>query len=220
MRGAVFVDQVQGQPWVQGQAWVRGAVFVDQVQGQPWMQGQGGWRGLAVLALVLPLPTPTPPRHCSQAPLQWLTADWKAGSTGCYDVASLTRLQVRLETGGEVGWVGGRVGWGMVGVVGGGWGGVGGGNGGGTASLTRQQVRLETGGLGGEMGWVLMGRPPSPHGGGTADMTGLETWGEGGSGGGTSAGGADVEGGRALTGPFHCPMLAQSVCLHPPAVTP
>jgi non-heme chloroperoxidase len=31
-----------------------------------------------------------------QAPLQNVTADWKAGSTGCFDIASLTRLQCRL----------------------------------------------------------------------------------------------------------------------------
>lgn len=33
-----------------------------------------------------------------QAPLQNITEDWKAGSTGCYDIASLTRLQCRLLT--------------------------------------------------------------------------------------------------------------------------
>jgi pimeloyl-ACP methyl ester carboxylesterase len=33
-----------------------------------------------------------------QAPLQNIAIDWKAGSTGCYDIASLTRLQVRLLT--------------------------------------------------------------------------------------------------------------------------
>lgn len=31
-----------------------------------------------------------------QAPLQNITVDWKWGSTGCYDVQSLTRLQCRL----------------------------------------------------------------------------------------------------------------------------
>ena len=31
-----------------------------------------------------------------QAPLQNVVEDWKAGSTGCYDIASLTRLQCRL----------------------------------------------------------------------------------------------------------------------------
>ena len=31
-----------------------------------------------------------------QAPLQNIAVDWKSGSTGCYDVASLTRLQCRL----------------------------------------------------------------------------------------------------------------------------
>lgn len=31
-----------------------------------------------------------------QAPLQNIAADWKSGSTGCYDIASLTRLQCRL----------------------------------------------------------------------------------------------------------------------------
>ena len=31
-----------------------------------------------------------------QAPLQNIAIDWKAGSTGCYDIASLTRLQCRL----------------------------------------------------------------------------------------------------------------------------
>ena len=31
-----------------------------------------------------------------QAPLQNIAIDWKAGSTGCYDVASLTRLQCRV----------------------------------------------------------------------------------------------------------------------------
>jgi pimeloyl-ACP methyl ester carboxylesterase len=33
-----------------------------------------------------------------QAPLQNIAIDWKAGSTGCYDIASLTRLQCRLLT--------------------------------------------------------------------------------------------------------------------------
>lgn len=33
-----------------------------------------------------------------QAPLQWVTAEWKCGSNGCYDVASLTRLQCKVET--------------------------------------------------------------------------------------------------------------------------
>ncbi|KAG7668461.1 hypothetical protein Ndes2526B_g03909 [Nannochloris sp. 'desiccata'] len=33
-----------------------------------------------------------------QAPLQNIAIDWKAGSTGCYDTASLTRLQCRLLT--------------------------------------------------------------------------------------------------------------------------
>lgn len=32
-----------------------------------------------------------------QAPLQNLTHDWKHGSKGCYDVASLTRMQCALE---------------------------------------------------------------------------------------------------------------------------
>lgn len=31
-----------------------------------------------------------------QAPLQNTAVDWKSGSTGCYDIASLTRLQCRL----------------------------------------------------------------------------------------------------------------------------
>jgi len=31
-----------------------------------------------------------------QAPLQNIAIDWKSGSTGCYDIASLTRLQCRL----------------------------------------------------------------------------------------------------------------------------
>jgi non-heme chloroperoxidase len=31
-----------------------------------------------------------------QAPLQNTAIDWKAGSTGCYDTASLTRLQCRV----------------------------------------------------------------------------------------------------------------------------
>ena len=31
-----------------------------------------------------------------QAPLQNIAADWKAGSTGCYDIATLTKLQCRL----------------------------------------------------------------------------------------------------------------------------
>jgi hypothetical protein len=38
-----------------------------------------------------------------QAPLQNVTPDWKWGSTGCYDVASLTRLQCKLELGEVVG---------------------------------------------------------------------------------------------------------------------
>lgn len=33
-----------------------------------------------------------------QAPLQNIAIDWKAGSTGCYDIASLTRMQCRLLT--------------------------------------------------------------------------------------------------------------------------
>lgn len=33
-----------------------------------------------------------------QAPLQNVAADWKCGSTGCYDIASLTRLQSKLES--------------------------------------------------------------------------------------------------------------------------
>lgn len=33
-----------------------------------------------------------------QAPLQNIAIDWKGGSTGCYDIASLTRLQCRLLT--------------------------------------------------------------------------------------------------------------------------
>lgn len=33
-----------------------------------------------------------------QAPLQNIAIDWKAGSTGCYDTESLTRLQCRLLT--------------------------------------------------------------------------------------------------------------------------
>lgn len=36
-----------------------------------------------------------------QAPLQNVAADWKWGSTGCYDVASLTRLQCKLQSGGH-----------------------------------------------------------------------------------------------------------------------
>ena len=34
-----------------------------------------------------------------QAPLQNTAPDWKWGSTGCYDVASLTRLQCKLQSG-------------------------------------------------------------------------------------------------------------------------
>ncbi|KAI7836993.1 hypothetical protein COHA_009175 [Chlorella ohadii] len=33
-----------------------------------------------------------------QAPLQNVAADWKWGSTGCYDLASLTRLQCKLQS--------------------------------------------------------------------------------------------------------------------------
>ena len=33
-----------------------------------------------------------------QAPLQNLAHDWKLGSKGCYDIASLTRMQCALET--------------------------------------------------------------------------------------------------------------------------
>lgn len=36
-----------------------------------------------------------------QAPLQNVAADWKWGSTGCYDIASLTRLQCKLQSGGH-----------------------------------------------------------------------------------------------------------------------
>ena len=34
-----------------------------------------------------------------QAPLQNVAPDWKWGSTGCYDIASLTRLQCKLQSG-------------------------------------------------------------------------------------------------------------------------
>lgn len=34
-----------------------------------------------------------------QAPLQNVAPDWKCGSTGCYDIASLTRLQCQLASG-------------------------------------------------------------------------------------------------------------------------
>lgn len=33
-----------------------------------------------------------------QAPLQNVAGDWKCGSTGCYDIASLTKLQCKLES--------------------------------------------------------------------------------------------------------------------------
>lgn len=49
-----------------------------------------------------------------QAPLQNIAPDWRWGSTGCYDTASLTRLQCKLQSGG---WVGVQAGWRVAGWV-------------------------------------------------------------------------------------------------------
>lgn len=45
------------------------------------------------------LPPPAQACFVDQAPLQNVAADWKCGSTGCYDIASLTRLQCKLQSG-------------------------------------------------------------------------------------------------------------------------